>query len=66
MERGISNADVQSRMASSPKRDEAASKLIWLALRDITADWKRVSREWKSAMNRFAILYEDRFTLAPR
>ena len=66
MECGISNADVQSRMASSPKRDEAVSKLIWMAFRDITADWKRVSREWKSAMNRFAILYEDRITLAPR
>jgi len=46
--------------------DEAATKLIWLALRNITADWKRASKEWKSAMNQFAILYEDRFTLAPR
>ena len=46
--------------------DEAASKLIWLALRNITADWKRASKEWKSAMNQFAILYGDRFTLAPR
>ena len=46
--------------------DEAATKLIWLALRNITADWKRASKEWKSAMNQFAILYEDRFTLALR
>ncbi|MCR6496986.1 IS256 family transposase [Thermomonas sp. S9] len=46
--------------------DEAATKLIWLALRNITADWKRASKEWKSAMNQFAILYGDRFTLAPR
>jgi putative transposase len=44
--------------------DEAASKLIWLALRNITADWSRATREWKSAMNQFAIIYEDRFTLA--
>jgi transposase-like protein len=44
--------------------DEAASKLIWLALRNITADWRRATREWKAAMNQFAILYEDRFTLA--
>lgn len=43
--------------------DEAASKLIWLALHNITSQWSRATREWKSAMNQFAILYEDRFTL---
>jgi transposase-like protein len=42
--------------------DDAASKLIWLALRNITTDWGRTSRDWKDAMNQFAILYEDRFT----
>jgi len=42
--------------------DDAANKLIWLALRNITADWGRASRDWKEAMNQFAILYEDRFT----
>ena len=42
--------------------DEAASKLIWLALRNITADWGRAAKDWKEAMNQFAILYEDRFT----
>src|SRR6202163_2340850 len=42
--------------------DEAASKLIWLALRNITADWGRPARDWKEAMNQFAILYQDRFT----
>jgi transposase-like protein len=42
--------------------DDAASKLIWLALRNITADWSRASRDWKTAMNQFAILYQDRFT----
>ena len=25
--------------------DEAASKLIWLALRNITADWSRAAKE---------------------
>lgn len=44
--------------------DKAATKLIWLALRNITAEWSRARREWKAAMNQFAILYEDRFTLA--
>ena len=44
--------------------DDAASKLIWLALKNITADWGRASHNWKAAMNQFAILYEDRFTQA--
>jgi putative transposase len=43
--------------------DAAATKLIWLALRNITADWSRAARTWKDAMNQFAILYEDRFTM---
>jgi putative transposase len=42
--------------------DDAATKLIWLALRNITADWGRPANTWKVAMNQFAILYEDRFT----
>ena len=42
--------------------DDAAAKLIWLALRNITADWSRATHNWKAAMNQFAILYEDRFT----
>ncbi|MDR1424012.1 MAG: transposase, partial [Azoarcus sp.] len=41
--------------------DEAASKLIWLALRNITADWQRPANHWKEAMNQFAILYAERF-----
>jgi len=42
--------------------DDAATKLIWLALRNITADWGRAAHNWKEAMNQFAILYEERFT----
>lgn len=42
--------------------DDAATKLIWLALRNITADWDRAGRDWKEAMNQFAILYDERFT----
>lgn len=41
--------------------DEAATKLIWLALCKITADWTRPTRQWKAAMNQFAIMYADRF-----
>ena len=42
--------------------DDAANKLIWLALRNITAEWKRPSQGWREAMNQFAILYAERFT----
>lgn len=44
-------------------RDDAATKLIWLALRNITADWNRATRDWKEAMNQF-VLYAERFTEA--
>jgi transposase-like protein len=42
--------------------DDAATKLIWLALRNIMATWKLPARTWKDAMIQFAILYDDRFT----
>jgi transposase-like protein len=42
--------------------DEAATKLLWLALRNITAKWARGAHHWRAAMNQFAILYEGRFT----
>jgi putative transposase len=41
--------------------DEAATKLLWLALRNITNGKVRSTREWKAAMNQFAVLYGDRF-----
>jgi putative transposase len=44
--------------------DDAAGKLIWLALRNITADWGKAAHHWKEAMNQFAILYGDRFGVA--
>ena len=43
--------------------DEAATKLIFLALKNITADWGRAAPDWKQAMNQFAVLFEDRFKL---
>jgi putative transposase len=45
--------------------DEAATKLIWLALRNITANWGHAAHDWKTAMNQFAILYQDRFIRSP-
>jgi transposase-like protein len=44
--------------------DDAANKLLWLALRNITADWGNAAHHWKEAMNQFAILYDDRFNVA--
>ena len=41
--------------------DDAAIKLIWLALRNITASWVRAATHWKAAMIQFAIRYDDRF-----
>jgi transposase-like protein len=42
--------------------DEAALKLMWLALRNILTDKVRSAKEWKAAMNQFAVMYGDRFT----
>ena len=42
--------------------DDAATKLIWLALRNITAEWGRAAHDWKAAMNQFASWYDDRFS----
>ncbi len=42
--------------------DDAASKLLWLAMRNITADWTRSVMEWRQAMNQLAIAYGERFT----
>ncbi|WP_414630095.1 IS256 family transposase, partial [Burkholderia cenocepacia] len=37
--------------------DEAAIKLLWLALRNVLAKTVRAAFDWKSAMNQFAILF---------
>jgi putative transposase len=44
--------------------DEAASKLLYLALRNIEKDWKMPPIIWKQAANQFAILFGERFTNA--
>lgn len=44
--------------------DESAIKLLWLALRNVLNKSVRRAFDWKTAMNQFAILYGDRFTLA--
>jgi len=40
--------------------DEAALKLLYLALQNITRKWTMPIKEWKAALNRFAIIFEDR------
>lgn len=44
--------------------DEAAIKLLWLALRNVLAKSVRATFDWKAAMNQFAILFGDRFAAA--
>ena len=59
--------NVNGRLHKIPKtwgdfpRDDAAYKLIWLALHNIKADWHRSVRGWLEPMNQFAIAYGDRF-----
>ena len=43
--------------------DEAATKLIFLALRNITAKWKRPPREWHAAKTQLAIQFGSRFDM---
>jgi putative transposase len=41
--------------------DEAATKLIYLVLRQVTGEWKMPPREWSEAKTQFAIMFDDRF-----
>ncbi|WP_323072406.1 IS256 family transposase [Mycetohabitans endofungorum] len=43
--------------------DEAALKLLWLALRNVIAKWTGSRHDWKSAMTQFALLYPERFNI---
>lgn len=42
--------------------DEAATKLLFLALRNISKKWNMPQHNWKEAANQFAIVFGDRFT----
>src|SRR4030088_679667 len=44
--------------------DEAVSKLLFLALRNIAKRWTRPLADWADALNRFAIIYEGRLLAA--
>ena len=43
--------------------DEAATKLLYLAIRNIAKKWSKPIRDWKPALNRFAIMFEGRVPL---
>jgi putative transposase len=40
--------------------EDAALKLLYLALERVAKKWTRPVQDWKAALNRFAILYEER------
>jgi putative transposase len=40
--------------------DEAMTKLLYLAMKNISKKWTLPIRDWKSAMNQFTILFEGR------
>ena len=44
--------------------DEAASKLIWLVLRNISAKWKSPPIYWHAAKAQFALQFQDRFIIS--
>jgi putative transposase len=43
--------------------EEAATKLIYLALRNIQAKWKRPPKQWHAAKTQLAIQFSDRFVV---
>jgi len=45
--------------------EEAASKLIYLALRKIVAQWKKPSTHWGAAAHQLALKYGERFISPP-
>ena len=43
--------------------DESAMKVIFLAINNLSKKWTMPIRDWKSALNRFAIEFEGRFPM---
>jgi len=41
--------------------DEAASKLMFLVLREVSKNWKMPPREWNAARTYFAVIFGERF-----
>ena len=45
---------------SSFPTDEAVTKLFYLALKNISKKWTMPIRDWKAALNRFTIQFDER------
>lgn len=43
--------------------DESELKVVYLAIQNISKKWTMPIRDWRPALNQFAIAYEDRFPL---
>ena len=41
--------------------DEAATKLLFLVLRNVSKNWKMPQRQWTAARTQFAIMFGERF-----
>ncbi len=44
--------------------DEAATKLIYLVLREVSKDWTMAARDWSAARTQFLLLFGERFSAA--
>ena len=55
----MSRRKVTKNRGSFPN-DESMLKLLYLALKNISKKWTMPIRNWKSAMNQFTIIFENR------
>jgi putative transposase len=67
--RGLSTRDIESMNMTLRKvlrnhrtfpTDESAMKVVFLALQNVSQRWTMPIRDWKQALNRFAIEFEER------
>ena len=54
------------KMRASFPNDEAALKLLYLALRNVAKKWTMPVQNWTAALNRFSILWPDRMPAGER
>ncbi len=52
------------RMRGHFPTDDAATKLLFLVVRDTAREWKMPPREWFEAKTQFAIMFDERFVQA--
>ena len=43
--------------------DDAVTKLIYLAMRNIAKKWTRPLKDWKAALNQFTLMFPESCTL---